>query len=249
MSNLGLSPNGKWAVFFNTIDGTAGLSIVNVNSKKQWDISYYDITGTYGSDVTVAIEHWPRDGRYLYVSPQMGGSGGLFWFWRDYIQLIRIDLEDGTWVNTNMGAAFSFSPNDQFIAYRRGQNVIIHEFQTGDERTFTVPSEYAAFGRFVWSSDSEQIVFVGSSVSEVESDELSTKPNGFTLFLLNIGNMKAQVIIENDQRYLYPLEWQTSNVVLLESLYEVTSDGTLHHNGEKYKFDLETNDISKYQFR
>jgi len=248
VSNLGLSPNGKWAAFFNTIDGTAGLSVVNVDSKKQWDISYYDITGDYGGDVTVEIEHWSHDGRYLYVSPQMAGSGGLFWFWRDYIQLIRINLEDGTWVDTNMGSAFSFSPDDQLIAYRSEQNVVIHELQTGQERVFTLPSEYGAFGRFVWSPDSKQLVFIGSSVDELESDELSDQANGFTLFLLDTVSMNAQVIIENNERYLYPLEWQAPNIILLERLYQVASDGSLHYDGiEKYKLNLETNDISKYE--
>jgi Tol biopolymer transport system component len=248
VSNLGLSPNGKWAVFFNIIDGSAGLSIVNIESKQQWDISYYDITGTYGGDVTVRIEHWSRDGHYLYVSPQMAGSGGLFWFWRDYIQLIQINLETGTWINTNMGSAFSFSPDDRFIAYRRAQEVVIHELQTGQERTFTVPSEYGAFGRFVWSPDGKQIIFIGSSVDELESDELFDQANGFTLFLLDTENMKVQAIIEKDERYLYPIEWQAPNIVLLERLYQVASDGSLHYDGvEKYKLDLETNDISKYE--
>jgi hypothetical protein len=248
VSKLGLSPTGKWAVFFNTIDGTAGLSVVNVDSKKQWDISYYDITGHYGSDATVAIEHWSHDGRYLYVSPQIAGSGGLFWFWRDYIQLIRMNLEDGTWVDTKMGPAFSFSPDDRLIVYRREQNVVIHELQTGQDRMFTVPSEYGAFGRFVWSQDSKQLVFIGSSVAELESDELSNQANGFTLFLLDTGSMKAQVIIENDERYLYPLEWQAPNIVLFERLYRVASDGSLHYDGiEKYKLDLESKDISKFE--
>jgi Tol biopolymer transport system component len=179
VSDLGLSPNKKWAVFF-TINDSAGLSVVNVDNKKQWNISYYDITGTYGG--TVRIEHWSHDGHYLYVSPQTEASGGLFWFWRDYIQLIRINLDDGTWMDTNMGSAFSFSPDDRFIAYRHEQNVIIHELQTGQQRTFTVPSEYGAFGRFVWSPDGKQIIFIGSSVDELESDELSDQANGFTLF-------------------------------------------------------------------
>ena len=245
VSNLGLSPNGKWAVFFNTIDGSAGLSIVNVDTNKQWDISYYEITGTYGGDVTVAIEHWSHDGQYLYVSPQMAGSGGLFWFWRDYIQLFRITLEGGTWVDTNMGSAFSFSPDDRFIVYRREQNVVIHDLQTGQEQTFAVPSEYRAFGRFVWSQDSKQLIFIGSSVEELQSDELSDQANGFTLFLLQTANRETQVKIEKDDRYLYPIEWQAPSVVLLESLYQVGSDGTLHPNSEKYQIDLETNEISK----
>lgn len=243
--NLGLSPNGDWAVFFSVEKGTGGLSIVNVASKRQWDISYYGITGESCCDATVAIEHWSYDGRYLYVSPQLAGSGGLFWFWRDYIQLIRINLENGTWVDTKMGAAYSFSPNDKFIAFRRGQNVVIHEFQTANEQIFSVPDEYVAFGRFVWSPNSKNIMFIGSSEKELLSDE--GKPNGFTLFLLNTENMKAQSILEKDERYLYPLEWQAPKVILLESLYKIDSNGYLENSGERYKLDLSTNELSKLE--
>jgi hypothetical protein len=178
VSNLGLSPNKEWAVFFSVENGTGGLSIVNVASKKQWQISYYDITGESCCDTTVVIEHWSHDGNYIYVSPRMAASGGLFWFWRDHIQLIRINLEHGAWVDTKMGSSYSFSPNDKFIAYRRGATLVIYEFQTGNERILNIPTEYVAFGRFTWSQDSKQIIFVGSTVQELQTDE--GKPNGFT---------------------------------------------------------------------
>lgn len=242
VSNLGLSPNGNWAVFYS---GRRGLSIVNVASKKQWDIDYSDINSGYQGEAWVEIEHWSHDDRYLYVSPRMAGDGGMFWFWRDYIQLVRLNLENGTWVDTKMGSSFSFSPDDKFIAYRRGTNLVIYEFQTGNERKFNVPTEYAAFGRFVWSQDSKQIMFVSSSVEELNSGE--SKPNGFTLFLLDVEKMKAEVILEKDERYLYPLKWQTSNFVLLESLYGAAPTGYLEYSGEKYKLDLGTNEISKYE--
>lgn len=246
--NLGLSPDKEWAVFFIVENGTGGLGIVNVVNKKQWKISYYDITGETCCDATVVIEHWSQDSRYLYVSPRIAGSGGLYWFWRDYIQLIQINLENGTWADTNMGSAFSFSPDDRFIAYRYEQNVVIHELQTGQERTFTVPLEYGAFGRFVWSLDGKQLIFIGSSVDELESDELFSQADGFTLFLLDTGSMNAQTIIERDERYLYPLEWLAPNIVLLQRLYQVASDGNLYYDGvEKYKLDLETNAISSYE--
>ena len=242
VSNLGLSPNKKWAVFFNILNGSAGLSIVDANdNKKQWDISYFDITGDGGG--TVKIEHWSSDGHYSYVSPQTEASGGLFWFWRDYIQLIRIDLEDGTWVDTKMGSSYSFSPDENLIAYRHGQALVIHELQSGDERLFKIPTEYVAFGRFEWSQDSKQIIFVSSTVEELDSDE--GKPNGFTLFLLDLEKMKAQVILEKDKRYLYPVEWQTPNIILLESLYKVDSNGYLQYNGEQYKLNLGSKEITK----
>ena len=242
-----MSPNGKWAVFDSWEEGTGGLSIIDIASKTQWNIYYYDITGKSWDDTAVDIEHWSHDGHYLYVSPRPPGDGGEGWFWRTYIQLIRMNLEDGTWVDTKMGTAYSFSPNDRFIAYRRNQNVVIHEFQTGHDRTFTVPSEYVVFGRFTWSSDSKKIIFVSSSAEELLSDNLSEKPNGFTLFLLNVADMQVQTILKNDERYLYPIEWLTPTVVLLESLYKAGPNGELEYGGENYKLDLETHEIYKYE--
>jgi hypothetical protein len=241
VSTLGLSPNGKWAAFYSVEKGTGELNIVNVASKKQWDISYYDITGNLYGDTAVEIEHWSHDGYYLYVSPRHPGDGGMERFWRAYTQLIRMNLENGTWVDTQMGSSFSFSPNDKFIAYRRGTRLVVYEFQTGNEQMFNVPAEYRAFGRFVWSPDSKQILFVGSSLEEFFVSE--EQPNGFTLFLLDVEDMKAQTILEKDERYLYPLDWQTSNIVLLESLYKVRQDGSLESSSEKYQLDLETNKI------
>ena len=93
-----------------------------------------------------------------------------------------------------------------------------------------------------------ETIVVSSSVKELLTDE--GKPNGFTLFLLDTSSMKAQVILEKDERYLYPLEWQTSGIILLESLYKVTSNGDLEYNGEsgeRYKIDLNTNEISNYE--
>jgi len=237
-----LSPDKKWATFF-TSKGSGGLSIVGTENNEQWNVTYQDITGNnFACECSVEIEHWSHDGNYLYVSPRTPGGGGPFWYWRDYIQLIRINLNNGTWVDTKMGSAFSFSPNDRYIAYRRAQDVVVHEFQTGKEQTFRLPAEYVVFGRFLWSQDSKQIIFISSPV-----DEVVEKPKGFSLFLLNVDDMSVRTILEKDERHLFPVEWQTPNLILLEGLYTVSSSDTLKSGGKKYLLDLQTNSISEYQ--
>ena len=237
-----LSPDKKWATFF-TSKGSGGLSIVGTENNQQWNVTYQDITGNnFACECSVEIEHWSHDGNYLYVSPRTPGGGGPFWYWRDYIQLIRINLNNGTWVDTKMGSAFSFSPNDRYIAYRRAQDVVIHEFQTGKEQIFRLPAEYVVFGRFLWSQDSKQIIFISSPV-----DEAVEKPKGFSLFLLNVDDMSVRTILEKDERYLFPVEWQTPNLILLEGLFTVSSGDTLKSGGKKYLLDLQTNSISEYQ--
>jgi hypothetical protein len=59
--------------------------------------------------------------------------------------------------------------------------------------------------------------------------------------------MSVRTILEKNERYLYPVAWQTPSLVLLEGLYTVYSDGTLKFGGKKYLLDLETNRISEYQ--
>ncbi len=211
----GLSPNGIWAVYFG-VKETGGLRIVNVNTKVMWEIYFTDIKGFSGPDLYVNIALWSKDGKYLYVMPSQVGEGGFAYFWRDWEKLIRMDLDNGTWVDTKMGSAFSFSPNEKFIAYRLGQELVIYEIQSGESRRFLVPREYKAFGHFVWSTDSKKIMFIGS-INDLDQEE---KPNGFTLFLLNVEDMTVRTILEKDKRYLYPLEWKTDNIVLLESLFD-----------------------------
>lgn len=246
LPSLSLSPDGKWVVFYNHKDGRgSGLSIVNSNSKNQWDIFYHDVTGVIGCDCFLEVVHWSRDGNYVYIAPRIALSAGadLYILLDAGTQLIRVNLNDGSWVDTKMGIGFSFSPNDRFIAYRSGQDIVIHEFQTGNERTFHISKEYVAFGHFVWSPDNKNISFIGS----LESMLVDENTGGFTLFVLDIDSKKPEIILKNDERYLYPLEWQETNTILLESLYTVDSNGYLEYSGEKYELNLITNETNKLE--
>jgi len=147
--SLSLSPDGKWAVFYNSKDERgSGLSIVNISNKKQWDIFYYDVTGVIGCDCFLEVVHWSHDGNYVYIATRVAQSAGadLYLLLDAGTQLFRVNLGDGSWVDTKMGTAFSFSPNDRFIAYRRGRDVVIHEFQTSQEKTFSTPTELVDSG-------------------------------------------------------------------------------------------------------
>jgi Tol biopolymer transport system component len=246
LPSLSLSPDGKWAVFYNSNNEKgSGLSIVNTSSKEQWNIFYYDVTGTIGCDCFLEVVHWSKDGSYVYIAPRVALSAGadLYLLLDAGTQLIRVNLDDGNWVDTKMGIGFSFSPNDRFIAYRREQDIVIYEFQTGNERIFPMSKEYVAFGHFVWSPDNKNISFIGSLASMLADENTG----GFTLFVLDIDSKKPEIILKNDERYLYPLEWQETNTILLESLYTVDSSGYLKYSGEKYELNLITNEADKLE--
>jgi Tol biopolymer transport system component len=235
VTNLGLSPDGRWAVFFNA-EQYGGLSVVDINVTKKMDINLTDIIDCpCGSSASIHVEHWSKDGKYLYVSPYDGSEGGFEEFWKSKTILVRINLEENTWLDTKMGPSFSFSPNDKYIAYRNKQKIIIYDFQSAKSREMEILSDDKMFGHFIWSPDSNEIIFV-SSATDLDEE----RPDGFTLLLLDIETMTMEVILKNDQRYLYPLEWPSDDTVLLESLFEVTEDNLLAISGEKYKLNPNT---------
>ena len=220
---LGLSPNGAWAVFFNG----SGIKIISVNDTKEWQVTFSELSGTEGAG-TVSVVHWSPDGKYAYVLPrQDGADGGYEWFWGwKGTQLIRLDLETGAWIDTKMGYAYSFSPNDHYLAYRSEQDFHIHNLRTGQEKV--IPIRYAEFGRFTWSPDSQQILFIAT----LNGTDLENRENGFTALLHDVGTDERQIVFENNIKFLYPVQWNDENQVVFEKLFDSF--------GERYNLDLNT---------
>jgi hypothetical protein len=224
---LGLSPSGSWAVFFTG----GGIRIITVDSTKEWEVTFSELSGTQGSG-TVSVAHWSQDGRYLYVFPRQDAADGgyeQFWGWK-WTKLIRLDLETGGWIDTKMGFAFSFSPNDRFLAYRSDQGIHIHDLRTAQE--LVIPVRYAEYGRFTWSPDSQKILFV-ATLNEMD---LENRKNGFTALLLDVKTQTIQTVFENNTEFLYPIEWKDMNQVVFEKLF-----GGF---GERYNLDLITGKIT-----
>ena len=226
-SGLGLSPNGEWAVFFNA----SSIKIISVDNAKEWEVSFSELLGTQGAG-TVSVAHWGKDGRFLYVYPrQDGADGGYELFWGSkWTKLIRLDLETGIWEDTKMGYAFSFSPDDHYLAYRSEQGIHIRNLTTGREKVIQV--SYAEYGRFTWSPDSQKIVFVAS----LNEDDLENRKNGFTALLLDVDKQTTQTLFENNIKFLYPVEWTDTNHVVFEKIFEGF--------GERFDLNLNTGEIT-----
>jgi len=160
---LGISPNGEWIAFF-AVEETAGLKIASIDGNYRWKIYFSEISGMKCpcGDSVVAVKHWSQDGRYLYLTPKVFGDGGDGIYWGFQEKLIRFNLFNGTWVDTQMGTAAVFSPNDRYLVFRSGNEVVVYEFRTGIRMTFKVPDEIIKFGDFVWSPESHRLVFVGA---------------------------------------------------------------------------------------
>jgi hypothetical protein len=227
---LGLSPNGAWAVFFTS----AGIRIISVDNTQEWEVTFSELSSTEGAG-TVSVAHWSQDGRYVYVVPRQDGADGgyeWFWGWRG-TKLIRLDLQTGTWVDTRMGYAFSFSPDEHYLAYRSNQGIHIHELATGQEKVVTV--KYLEYGRLTWSPDSQKILFVATP----NESDLENRQNGFTALLLDVATQTIHTVFENNTEFFYPIEWKDMNNVLLEKLFEGF--------GEQYKLDVDTGVITQTQ--
>jgi hypothetical protein len=229
---LGLSPNGIWAAFFTVNEkypDDGGLIITNLDEEKRWYIYNSDFTGyTLGGARSVRVEHWSLDGKYVYLSPQFEDSGGYDWFWVNVRKLIRFNLETGSWADTKMDLAFSFSPDDRYIAYRGIDGVHIYEIKTGNEQVFPVLSNNFDFGKFTWSPDGKRLIFV------VSFEDLNNfQEKGFTSYLIDLRRDTIRAIFKNDLRYIYPVLWSEPNIVEFDSLF----------GGQQYILDLETNEI------
>jgi hypothetical protein len=229
-SGLGLSPNGLWAAFFSANE-SGGLKIVSVDGTKQWEVYFSELTGIPCpcGDALVAIDHWSSDGRYIYLYPDMQGDGGYDWVWNKQAHLIRLDLFSGYWIDTQMGNSYSFSPDDQFIAYRFESGVHIHDLSTREELVFPVSAEFIDFGRFVWSPDGSRLIFAAGK----EDLNLEEQEEGLTVFLLSLSDSSVISLFEDDLRYLCPMAWPEQNQVIFKSLYE----------RQTYYFNLETGEL------
>jgi Tol biopolymer transport system component len=227
---LGLSPNGLWAAFFSFSD-SGGLKIVSVDGTKQWDVYYSELSGMTCpcGDALVAIDHWSADGKYIYLYPYMMGDGGYDWVWNKQTQLIRLDLSSGSWIDTHMGNSYSFSPDDQFIAYRSESGVHIHDLSTREEMVFPVSTGFIDFGRFVWSPDGSRLIFAAAK----EDLNLEEQESGLTVFLISLSDSSVITLFEADLRYLYPIAWPEQNRVIFKTLYE----------RQTYQFDLLTSEL------
>jgi hypothetical protein len=227
---LGLSPNGAWAMFFTG----GGVRIISVDSAQEWEVTFSELSGTEGAG-TVAVAHWSHDGTYVYVEPrQDGADGGYEWFWGwQGTKLIRLDLQTGSWIDTKMGYAFSFSPDDHYLAYRNDQGIHIYDLTTAQEKV--VPVKYPLYGRFTWSPDSQKILLVATP----NETDLENRENGFTGLLLDVKNQTIEKVFENNTEFLYPVEWKDMNNVILEKLF----DGF----GKQHNLDLSTGVITPNQ--
>lgn len=168
-----LSPNGAWA---EAICDNDSIIVIRTDGTKEWNLSSKTLIGVDREDF-VHVSHWSNDGAYvyIYVNPHTDG------YWESFHQgmvLYGLNLESGEisevlprGKSERIYYSFSFSPNDRRLAYiKTDQSPVIlniRDMQTGTGQSYEFDPKYNTGGNFVWSPDSQKLVF---SIVQYDTD-------------------------------------------------------------------------------
>ncbi len=228
------SPDGKWAILESinpeTLDNQYKtdkldfrFNVVSISGNTKWVTPFYsEIYGIYSETLrecgcpryfgSLQVEHWSKDGNYLYFSAYPYADGpGLFNENFPGRYIYRLDLRTGDIANTQMDVEAAFSPSDRFIVYREDKTIHIFEFANETEKVVDLPKiDSDVFGRFIWSPDEKQIAF-----TTVRFDNLTQtyRAGDYSVFLLNIEDQSLQLLIEKNMYYTYA--WTEPNLIFL----------------------------------
>ena len=235
-----LSPNGQWVAVYCSPDT---IEIVHINETKNWEVSA-DTLINPGGDYFIGVNHWSNDGTYVYIDFDPHTDG----YWEPFHQgivLYRLALETGS-INEVLPLdksnwnfySFAFSPNDRRLAYivtdKSPAILNIRDIQTGVEQSFKFDPKYNTGGGFVWSPDSQKLVFsVGLYLG---NDEFVT-----SIFLWDKDTSEVTELIKDHQSEMRPIEWVDETRIVLEAVF--IEKGQV--KTQNYKFDLANNQLSE----
>lgn len=141
--------------------------------------------------------------------------------------MIRFNLNNGTWVDLNIGNSWSISSNEKYLVYSGDDGVHLRTLFDGSEKIFAVPEKFESFGRFVWSPENRKFAFTAAY-----GDWYDGK-TGFSAFLVDVKDFSMISLFEDDLRLLYPQEWVEAEKIVLHQ----------YQHNDKYYFDLVTKQI------
>lgn len=234
------SPDGQWVEVFCSRDT---IEIVRMDETRDWEVSSDTLINPY-AEYFGGVNHWSNDGAYVYIDFDPHTDG----YWEPYHQgivLYRLDLATGQisevlpLVKSNWKFySFAFSPNDRRLAYIvTDQSPVvlnIRDMQTGSEQSFEFAPKYNTGGGFVWSQDSQKIVF---SVSRyLGNDDFIT-----SIFLWDKETSKMTELITDYQGELRANEWINGTKITLDAV--ILDQGQL--KTRKYELDLTNNKLTE----
>jgi hypothetical protein len=208
------SPDAQWIVGAFGYYPPIEMRVARADGSVTWEV---ESGGEGWFEVMLSPVHWSVDGRYLYftLTPFVDG----FVLYMDGSGLQRLDLSNGqvTEILAGQGElqAFSISPDSTQLAYVRNEeeaeSIILRDLGTGEEQRWEVSSVLAQAGGITWSPDASALVLLvtrGFRWEEARTD----------LVLLNLRNHTRDVLLEDDPRIFYWIEWIDEHTLYLEDL-------------------------------
>jgi len=236
------SPDNHWDVVFCSYNA---IQFVQHDETKHWEVSSDKLINP-GVDYFISLDHWSNDGNYVYVSFNPHTDG----YWEPYHQgivLYRLDLQTGQisevlplrksdW----LFYSFAFSQNDRRLAYivtdKSPVILNIQDMQTGDGQSFEFDPKYNTGGGFVWSPDSQQLVF---SITQFDTNNYEYIATSIILWDRNASELTT--LIKDHPSRMQALEWTDENTIVLQA--EIfSSTETITTN---YELDLESKELTE----
>jgi hypothetical protein len=245
-----LSPNGKWAAFqcYSERLGTYA-NVIRTDYLQSWQVSYKDTyaknhEAAEGISALVIPFNWSADERYFYVTIHIDAIDGPGTVLVNGHALYRLDLVTGQVSEILpsvpfLSYAMSISPNSRFLAYvKPGETstFYVRDFQTGEEKTYSLSEEFDIPAFFVWAEDSKKLVF---SVA-YENFDIGVYSDGMGLFLLNRESDSLTMLIKDPPQLYVAKQWISETEILISILWDEFSL-------PDYIFDLETMTLTPYQ--
>lgn len=214
------SPNGQWAAVYCSLDT---LEIVRIDETKSWEMSANALINP-GGGYFVGVNRWSNDGTYAYIDFDPHTDG----YWEPYHQgivLYRLNLETGQisevlpLVRSDWKFySFAFSPNDRRLAYivtdRSPVILKIVDIQTGHEQSFEFESKYNTGGAFLWSPDSQSVVFSITQYDPTIQEHVAT-----SIVLCEWKRPLCTMLHTEDKDVLVPVKWVNDSIITLQVMY------------------------------
>ncbi len=229
---VSFSTNGQWAVLDCNVDA---VTIIHIDETKEWNLSSETLMGPY-TEHFIDVSYWSNDGIYAYISANPHTDG----YWEPFHEattLFRLNLETGQVSEVLKGNyySFSFSPNDRRLAYivtdKSPVTLNIRDMQTGVEQSFEFEPKYNTGGGFVWSPDSQKLVFTITQFDTSIYEYIAT-----SIVLWDKEKPDTTVLVKGHHETLVPNEWIDETKIILQ---------VLNQEDRKFEFDLTSGELKQ----
>lgn len=147
---VSLSPNGKWAIVYDTYvaEQDTAIRIVDVISGREWVYSCSQVYKVESCDTALYPTHWSDNGEYLYFAP-FPDADGPYLTPRNGEALLRLNLSTGEFlqilpISDSYQYSYRFSNDEKYLVYFKPFYdppfpIIVRDLQTGKEIEFKLP--------------------------------------------------------------------------------------------------------------